>query len=329
MNKNILLLILLVFSFLGKAQHTFSIVAVDSVTGEIGSAGATCGDSIIWVGTPGAKLISDVIPGKGAIHTQSYHDVTNQANAHTRMLAGDNPQTIITWLVSNDVDGDSTIRQYGVIDYNAGHPRSAAFTGSGCFNYKNHVLGPNYAIQGNILLGQKILDSMEARFNRTKGTLADKLMEAMQGAKVVGADTRCTGNGTSSLSAFMRVAKPTDNSSALYLDINIAGTAQGAEPIDKLQAKYNAWKKVVGFSNTPVLDIILSPNPSNGIVQIEMNGFSSNKIEIVGLLGQVLQSKSVASSIVEVDLTKFQSGIYFMNFYKDGLKLGSKKVVKQ
>jgi len=66
----LLLKIMLAFPFFGWAQHTFSIVAVDSLTGEIGSAGATCGDSIVWPGTPGAYLISDVIPGVGAIHNR-------------------------------------------------------------------------------------------------------------------------------------------------------------------------------------------------------------------------------------------------------------------
>src|SRR5688500_7631459 len=101
---------LLVFSFsLTRAQHTFSIVAVDSVTGEIGSAGATCGDSIVWPGTPGAKIISEIIPGKGAIHTQSYYLAANQTNAHNRMMAGDSPKQIIAWLVANDVQNDATI----------------------------------------------------------------------------------------------------------------------------------------------------------------------------------------------------------------------------
>ena len=146
---------LLAFSFsLTHAQHTFSIVAVDSVTGEIGSAGATCGDSIIWPGTPGAKIISEIIPGKGAIHTQSYYLAANQTNAHNRMMAGDNPKQIIVWLVATDVQSDASIRQYGVVDLNGGHPRSAAHTGSGCMDYKNHILGKNYAIQGNILIGK-------------------------------------------------------------------------------------------------------------------------------------------------------------------------------
>ena len=70
----------------------------------------------------------------------------------------------------------------------------------------------------------------------------DAEMAAMQGANVVGADTRCTSEGTSSLSAFLRVAKPTDHKDTLFIDINIAGTATGVEPIDELQTKYNTWK---------------------------------------------------------------------------------------
>lgn len=190
--KNPILFLLVFYFFNSHAQHTFSIVAIDSITGEIGSAGATCGDSIVWPGTPGAKIISDVIPGKGAIHTQSYYLAANQTNAHNRMIAGDSPQQIIGWLIANDNEGDPSIRQYGIVDYNGGHPRSAAHTGAGCFDYKNHLLGKNYSIQGNILIGRQVLDSMESRFNKTKGSLADKLMAAMQGAKIIGADSRCT-----------------------------------------------------------------------------------------------------------------------------------------
>ena len=62
MNRVVVLFFILCFGRLF-CQHTFSIVAVDTLTGEIGSAGATCGDSIIWAGTPGAYIISDILPG--------------------------------------------------------------------------------------------------------------------------------------------------------------------------------------------------------------------------------------------------------------------------
>ena len=83
-----------------QSQDTFSIVAIDTITGEIGSAGASCIDETAITG--GAIIISDVLPGRGAIHTQSYWNATNQQNAHNRMVEGMSPQEIIDWLVDND-----------------------------------------------------------------------------------------------------------------------------------------------------------------------------------------------------------------------------------
>ena len=62
---------------------------------------------------------------------------------------------------------------------------------------------------------------MENNFNLTNGTLSDKLMAALQGANISGADSRCLDNETSSLSAFIRVAKPLDDDDSFFLDLNI------------------------------------------------------------------------------------------------------------
>jgi len=324
MMKKAIFISLILFPFIGYSQHTFSIVAVDSITGEIGSAGATCGDSIIWPGSLGAKIISDVIPGIGAIHTQAYHNYTNQAYAHDHMVAGDSPQQIIDWLVLNDVSGNPAIRQYGVVDYNGGHPRSAAYTGSSCNDYKNHITGPNYAIQGNILLGQQILDSMESRFLNTASDLADKLMAALQGAKVVGADTRCTSEGTSSLSAFIRVARPGDLPNAFHLDINIAGTPPGVEPIDNLQNAYDIWKLTSGITDKKKQypDVDIFPNPTDGVVSLSFNGIVPDEIKIINLLGEtVLSQKTNGKERLTIDLSKYNDGLYFLNSYKEDRKV--------
>ena len=233
------LYILLFAPLISFAQHTFSIVAIDSTTKEVGSAGATCGDAVLWPGTPGAALISDVIPGIGAIHTQSYWNQTNQTNANERLLEGDNAEEIITWLVENDAENNPSIRQYGAITLINENMVTSAYTGENCFDYKNHIIGDNYAIQGNILLGQSILDSMETRFLNTPGSLSEKLMEALQGAKVIGADTRCFDDQVSSLSAFLRVAKFNDNPDELFLDIIVEATPEYVDPIDEVQEEFN------------------------------------------------------------------------------------------
>ncbi len=234
------------------AQDTFSIVAIDSITGEIGSAGASCvGSSSTY--PHGAQILSDVIPGIGVIHTQAAWTPVNQQNAHAWMMLGLPPQQIIDSLVAHDANNNPTTRQYGITDYNGGHPRSASYTGINCLNYKNDTSHLNYSIQGNILLGQQILDSMQHRFMNTTGTLGDRLMAALQGAKVIGADTRCAVRNTSSQSAFIRVAKMTDPADSLYLDLwmaypqNYTG-AFPVDPIDSIQSLYDAWKILVGVN---------------------------------------------------------------------------------
>ena len=247
-----LTLSLLLYTLSTSSQDTFSIVAVDSITGEIGSAGASCvGFSMSY--PHGAAVLSDVIPGIGGIHTQASYLPGNQNYAHDLMMAGCSPQQIIDSLVANDAGGNPVIRQYGIVDYNNGHPRSAAYTGVSCLDYKNDTAGPAYSIQGNILLGQIVIDSMQSRFLSTQGTLADRLMAALQGANMVGADTRCAPHNSSSLSSFLRVARPTDDPDSLYLDLWMAYSQNylgfvPVDPIDSLQTLYDLWKLSVSVA---------------------------------------------------------------------------------
>lgn len=273
------------------AQDTFSIVAMDSVTGEVGSAGASCvGSSTTY--PHGAAILSDVIPGIGVVHTQAAWNPDNQEYAHELMMAGLSPQEIIDSLVANDASGNPTTRQYGIADLNGGHPRSAAYTGVNCLNYKSHLTGPGYSIQGNILMGQEILDSMEARYLNTPGTLTDRLMAALQGAKVIGADTRCAPKGTSSQSSFLRVGKPGDPYDTLWCDLWMAyptsyPSPYPVDPIDSLQTLYNLWKTTVGTG------------PATTDPQHRIRVYKDAGGEIITHLGSVINHAGVQLEILD------------------------------
>ncbi len=245
MEKLVSILIFILAPAMIFGQHTFSIVAIDSITKEVGSAGATCGDAVLWPGTRGAVLISDIIPGLGAIHTQSYWNEQNQDQAHEKLIEGYTAEEIISWLTYNDAENNPSVRQYGAITLINDSIKSDAYTGENCFDYKNHIIGDNYAIQGNILLGQSILDSMESRFLNTPGTLSEKLMASLQGAKVIGADTRCYDSQVSSLSAFLRVAKSDDPPNDFYIDIIVEATPDLIDPIDVIQEEFNNLNIVI------------------------------------------------------------------------------------
>jgi uncharacterized Ntn-hydrolase superfamily protein len=323
--------LLLCFLFFNTAfaQDTFSIVAVDTITGEIGSAGASCLDGNQIAG--GAIIISDILPGRGAIHTQSYWLAANQANARMRMEEGLSPQEIIAWLKANDAQGGFgwINRQYGVVDFDPqGHPRTAALTGSGCLDWKGHRLGANYSIQGNILLGPQILDSMEARFLATTGPLSDRLMACLQGANVPGADSRCLQNGTSSLSAFLRVAKPGDADDSLSLDLNVPSLPTGMEPIDSLQRLYNQWKATIGTNDLSDTTLpLLYPNPAKAWFSIVSNA-PAGKLELFDLMGRLVFSKTLESGENRL-APNLSSGVYFVRVSVPGRGLFTQKLVWQ
>lgn len=327
--KYFLFLLSLIFTLSNYSQDTFSITAVDPITGIVGSAGASC--------VAGAIILSDVHPNRGVIHTQASYNATNQQVARNLMNLGFTPQQIIDSVVARD--GNPTIRQYGITDFIGNTIRTAGYTGVNCTNYKNHNLGPSFTVQGNILLGQQILDSMYNRFINTPGTMADKLMAALQGAKVIGADTRCSPT-KSSISAFIRVAKPTDPQSGPYwLDLNVNNTPSNKDPIDSLQVLYNQWV-TTGISNNqnifPESYVLYQnyPNPFNPNTTIT---FDIAKLSYVRLSVYDVSGKEIVvlaenmfhrgQYSVNFDAAEFASGIYIYRLQADEYSDTKKMIV--
>ncbi|MBN8586220.1 MAG: DUF1028 domain-containing protein [Ignavibacteria bacterium] len=312
MKKFIIILFLFVYSISSSitAQDTFSITAVDPVTGLVGSAGASC--------IAGSIILSDVHPNRGVIHTQAQYNATNQAIGRNLMNLGFSPQQIIDSLVARDTN--PFIRQYGITDFIGNTVRTAGYTGVNCTNYKNHNLGPTFTVQGNILLGQQILDSMYSRYVNTPGTMAEKLMASLQGAKVIGADTRCQ-PVRSSISAFIRVAKPTDPQSGPYwLDLNVQTVPSPKDPIDSLQVLFNQWQTTGISNNQGIYPETFSlgqnfPNPFNPVTSIT---FDIGTLSYVKLAVYDVAGKEVA---VLADYN-FHRGRYTIDFDAAGLASG-------
>ncbi|MGB9697518.1 MAG: DUF1028 domain-containing protein [Ignavibacteria bacterium] len=295
-----------------RSQDTFSITAVDLVTGEVGSAAASCVANCI--------ILCDIHPGKGIIHTQASWNQNNQNYARTLMNKGYSPQQIIDSLVAHDAQNNPTIRQYGITDIYFGTARTAAYTGVNCQNYKNHIIGTYYTIQGNILLGQSILDSMEARFLNTSGSLAQRLMAALQGAKKPGADTRCAPYNKSAISAFLRVAKPGDTLGLYYCNLIVNNTPTSKDPIDSLQVLFNNWLLTNEYNYSAVIPEKTTlhqnyPNPFNPSTNIK---FEINKKSFVKLSVYNVKGEEIAV-LVDGELNE---GIYNILFEPLGLSSG-------
>jgi uncharacterized Ntn-hydrolase superfamily protein len=331
--KKLIILVLLATSVIQSAnsQDTFSIVAVDSVTGEVGSAGASCVD-LFQAGFPNDDFLGQLIPNVGAINTQAYYIPTNQTNATNRMNLGETPNQIISWLVANDVQSQPQFRQYGIAAIINGSPEAAAHTGSSTDNYKNHIVGPYYSIQGNILLGQEVLDSMESRFLNESGDLACKLMAALQGANMIGADTRCSSNGTSSLFAFVKVAQPTDvfGNPSFNVSVRTANNS-GIEPIDSLQTKFDLVHSCnsLGLNETEDFSKFFSiyPNPTSDYITLDNKTEENYDLFLFDITGKLLSQESIYK-IKNLNISQYKSGTYVLKITNDNRTLVKKVIIK-
>lgn len=319
------------------AQDTFSIIAADPETGQIGSAGASCVDNIAPLG--GVILLNDIIPGQGGINAQAYICIPhiNLTNGMEQMANGLSPDEIIDWLVENDACNaqafNPDFRQYGIVDLDSlGSPRTAAWTGESADDYKGHILGPNYAIQGNILIGPEVLENMEAAFLANQGTLAQKLMAAMQGANIVGADVRCEPRGTSSTSAFLRVYKPDDVQGSPTLELNVAEMPFGEEPIDSLQTLFDEF--LLTSTEEPSFfvakNLALSPNPTSDIISLGVTPSPIANLMVYNTSGEVVIEQTQAELFsTTLNVSQLAAGIYFLRAVDVNSTLYFAKFVKQ
>jgi uncharacterized Ntn-hydrolase superfamily protein len=305
MKKIIFGIALVLMAGIAGAQHTFSICAVDLATGEVGSAGASCIEN--------SRIISDVHPGVGVVHTQAYFIYGNQNYAEDLMNEGVSPAAIIDSMVANDIFDDPSFRQYGVVDLVDGG-RSAAYTGENTNDWKGHITGPTYAIQGNILLGPEILDNMESNFNSTTGNLACKLMAALQGAKVPGADTRCLEFDISALSSFLKVAKADDEAGSFFLDIQVRDVeGDSVDPIDSLQTIFDILGgcNYTGINSISTQAPTIYPQPSTDVIIFQLDN-NFDFITVFDVNGAVVFTKNlIGEATTAINCSAWQSGIYF------------------
>ena len=160
------------------AVATFSIVARDPATGELGVGVAS---RFFAVGTvvPWAKA------GVGAVATQSFANTSFGWRGLDLLKMGANPSEVIEILLRRD--DDPSRRQIGVV---AADGQSATYTGKGCIAWAGGRHGPNYAVQGNILTGEAVVAALEKTFLETKGTLADRIYAALRAGDAAGGDSR-------------------------------------------------------------------------------------------------------------------------------------------
>jgi uncharacterized Ntn-hydrolase superfamily protein len=157
---------------------TYSIVARDPDTGELGVAVETC-NFAVGAGVPWA------LPGIGAVATQSFTDESYGALGLDLLAAGKSPEDTIAALVAGD--RHEAHRQVGVVDASG---RAAVHTGRYCIREAGHAVGHGVVVQANMMRSPEAWTAMLERFESAPGTLAQRLLEALEEAERTGGDFR-------------------------------------------------------------------------------------------------------------------------------------------
>jgi uncharacterized Ntn-hydrolase superfamily protein len=253
-----------------RASATWSIVCVDLETREVGVATATCLENFNL-----RTAVPVIFVGEGAAAAQSFVDSTGQNRRLIYFSYRDTEETpaeILAQLALQD-PGHGT-RQYGIVNF-AGAP--VTFTGNRAGAAASGVTGQIgslvYAIQGNLLTGDDVVLAAEAAFRLKQGDMGQKLMAAMEAARGLGGDGRCscrpndaTGCGVpppgftkSAHVGTVIVARVGDTNAGCsanrgcaggeyYLNLNVArGDAADPDPVFILQSRYDEWRaRLVG-----------------------------------------------------------------------------------
>ena len=216
----------------GSAHATWSIILVDTATGEIAIGSATCLASFdLRAGTP------VLIPGIGAAAAQSFVDSTGQNRVliRDRLSQDIPPSQILDELTAFD-PGHQT-RQYGIVDARG---RAATFTGTGAGAWAGGQTGQFtsthagrastiiYAVQGNVLTGEPVVTAAVQAITTTQGDLAAKLMAGMQAARSLGGDGRCSCAPSAPTACGAPPPTFTKSAHIAYMLIARAGDAEGS-----------------------------------------------------------------------------------------------------
>jgi uncharacterized Ntn-hydrolase superfamily protein len=183
---------------------TYSIVAVDGETGELGvavqSRAFAAGAGVGWAR-----------PGVGAVATQALGERSYGPLGLELLAAGKEPAEALAALIAADEDAE--LRQVAIL---AADGHAAAHTGSACIAAAGHITGDGFSVQGNILRSERVWEAMAERFEAERGSLARRLLAALEAGQEAGGDWR--GQQAAGLLVVPAEGQPWDRVSDLRVD---------------------------------------------------------------------------------------------------------------
>ena len=206
--------------------HTFSIVARDPNTGELGVAVQSHWFSVGSV-VPWAEA------GVGAVATQSFVDPSYGILGLALMRSGRSAPDTLKGLLAADEGRE--VRQVAMIDAQG---RVDAWTGKNDIQAAGHHVGKDYSVQANLMLNDKVWPAMAAAFEATKGDLAERMLAALDAAQAAGGDIR----GRQSAALIVVTGKPTGQAwKDRVFDLRVDDSAEPLKELRRLVTLQRAY----------------------------------------------------------------------------------------
>lgn len=177
----------------GRPVHTYSIVARDPNTGELGVAVQSHWFSV-------GPIVAWAEAGVGAVATQSFVDPSYGKNGLELMRGGKSAPDALKELLAKDEARE--VRQVAMIDAQG---RVDAFTGKNDIQAAGHIVGKDFSVQANLMLNDTVWPAMARAFESAKGDLAERMLAALDAAQAAGGDIR----GRQSAALIVVTGKPT------------------------------------------------------------------------------------------------------------------------
>ena len=162
----------------GPLAHTFSIVARDAATGEVGVAVQSHWFSV-------GSIVTWAEAGVGAVATQSFVDPSYGYKGLELIRSGVAAPEALKRLLAADAQRE--VRQVAMIDAQG---RVDAFTGKLDIADAGHVVGTQFSVQANMMANTRVWPAMAAAFEQARGDLADRMLAALEAAQAAGGDIR-------------------------------------------------------------------------------------------------------------------------------------------
>ena len=158
--------------------HTYSIVARDTVTGDMGVAVQSHWFSV-------GSIVSWGKAGVGVVATQSFVNPSFGPRGLSLLENGLTPKMAVETLLAIDEGRD--VRQLAILDV---HGNVEAYTGKSCIDAAGHHVGNNFSVQANLMEKSTVWPAMAKAFKNSSGNLAERMLSAMEAAQNEGGDIR-------------------------------------------------------------------------------------------------------------------------------------------